>query len=427
MESQHRLLGKPPSKLHVAMAFCIRLPKERWRRLGAINVSLICSCGLILLVFLLASVYSRPGSSITAARILFQGDCTTSNRLDLALHLVINIFSTCVLASSNFFMQVVSSPTRKEVDYAHHSLHSLEIGVSSFKNLGSLSWFKIVTWAGLFLSSVPLHLLMNSAIYATGYEGGSWQLTMATAGFVNQTVDYFVPGASLALPGDSCPSHPDGMDDLACPYTSYQFPDSDYIEISVGLGGYGAASYVDSYWNDSSATVDITKASETSSAWKVLTPSECFAEYRFCKPRQKYRDLVVVVDNVDDGWTRSEVYDFNGSPASNLSQFWDGHMDPNSTNSLWYSAQCSIWRDSSDMRVPKYCDSSQVTQGTGCAGALGEPHGIDWLNTTELHGDWTIPFRPSGLVVPSAFGYDEQFNELTVKQYVRLFPSPLGR
>lgn len=392
----------------------MRFPEERWRRLGAINVSLICSCGLIFLIFLLTSVYSRPGRSIIAARILFQGDCTTANRLDLALHLVINIFSTCVLASSNFFMQVVSSPTRKEVDYAHHSLHSLEIGVSSFKNLGSLSWFKIVTWAGLFLSSVPLHLLLNSAVYATGYEGGNWQLTLATEGFVDHTVDYFVPGASLAVSGSSCPEAPSGTNLTCSSPFDFRYP---YSRSDQGSMGYGSVVDINTYWSEfSTMTINIMNAYENASGWEVLTPAECFAEYRFCKPRQKYRDLVVVVDNVDNGWTRSEVYDFNGSPASNLSQFWDDLVDPNSRNSLWFSAECSIWRDSSDTRILQYCDSSREGERPGCAGALGAHNGVEWRNTTELEGNWTIPFRPSDLGVPSAFGYNEEYNDLTVKQ-----------
>lgn len=382
-----------------------------------LNVSLIISCGLILTICLLSFTLSRPGSTITEAKILFHGKCKTSNNLDLFLQFVINIFSTCVLASSNFFMQIVSSPTRKEIDHAHRSLHSLEIGVSSFKNLGVLSWFKILAWAGLFLTSVPIHILFNSAIYPIDYQGSDWHLTIATPGFVDQTVDYFVPGASLAS-GSGCPAAPYGTN-LSCSYSNMSIKAGSYQDTLTSAGAWGFGQ------NDTLDRTNITRAAQHSSSWELLTPSDCFDEYRFCKPKQKYRDLVVVVDGVP-GWTRSEVYNFSGSAASNLSQFWDPQIPPDSLNSLWYSAPCTLWRyGSSGASLPKICDSSDppspytdltgLTGPPGCSGALGEPSGVDWIGTSKLQGDWVIPFRPANMTVPPAFGYDSRFSELPVK------------
>lgn len=397
------------------MGLSEQLPKERWRRLGLLNVSLIISCGLIITICLLSFTLSRPGSTITEAKILFWGKCSTSNNLDLFLQFVINVFSTCVLASSNFFMQIVSSPSRKEIDHAHRSLHSLEIGVSSFKNLGALSWFKILAWAGLFMTSVPIHLLFNSAIYPIDYQGSDWHLTIATPGFVSQTIDYFVPGASLAA-GSSCPAAPYGIN-LSCSYAN----------ISIDTNGYGDTLTTAGSWgfgqNDSLARADITRAAQNSASWELLTPSDCFDQYKFCKPRQEYRDLVVVVDKVP-GWTRSEVYNFSGSAARNLSQFWDPQIPPDSLNSLWYSAPCTLYRygDYGEASGAKICGSSSpptpydsVTVQPGCSGALGEPSGVDWIGTTKLQGSWTIPFRPANMTIPSAFGYDAKFSELPVK------------
>lgn len=390
------------------MGLSERLPKERWRRLGTLNVSLIISCGLILTICLLSFTLSRPGSTITEAKILFQGKCSTSNSLDLFLQFTINIFSTCVLASSNFFMQIVSSPTRKEIDHAHRSLHSLEIGVSSFKNLGALSWFKILAWAGLFLTSVPIHILFNSAIYPIDYQGSEWHLTIATPGFVDQTVDYFVPGASLAAVS-SCPDRPNGTN-LYCNYSEISINAGGDQDILTKAGAYGFGQH--------DSPENVTRAAQNSASWKFLAPSDCFDQFKFCRPRQEYRDLVVVVDKVP-GWTRSEVYNFSGSSASNLSQFWDPRIPPDSLNSLWYSASCQVGRYGSSWangnRVPKICGSSLPRNDYGCGGALGEPSGVDWIATTKLQGSWTIPFRPANMTVPPDFGYDAKFSELPVK------------
>lgn len=409
----------------IDMGLSKRLPKEKWRRLGILNVSLITSCGLILLAGLISVTSSRPGSTILEARILFRGECRTSNNLNLFLQLVINIFSTCVLASSNFFMQIVSSPTRNEIDRAHRSLHSLEIGVSSLKNLGSLSWFKILAWAALFLTSVPIHLLFNSVIYPIDYQGSDWHLTIAAPGFVNQSVDYFIPGASLAAAGSSCPASPDEPDfKSACSYPNISINAGtlDDTLTTAGSSGYGQ--------DDPLARTNVARAAQNSSSWEILTPSDCFDQYRFCKPRQKYRDLVVVVDEVS-GWTRSEVYNFSGNEADALSRFWDPQIPPNRLNSLWYSTPCRLWRNGNgqDRSLPGICDSSIPPTADmnglshGCSGALGEPSGVDWIGGAKLQGSWRFPFRPENMTVPSSFGYDEKFNEMVVK-HCRAEPNP---
>lgn len=354
---------------------------------------------------------------MTEAKILYRGQCSTSNSLNLFLQLIINIFSTCVLASSNFFMQIVSSPTRKEIDHAHRSLHSLEIGVSSLKNLGTLSWFKILAWAGLLLTSIPIHLFFNSTIYPIDYQGSDWHLTIATPGFVNQSVDYFLPGASLATAGSNCPSSPNGTS-LGCSYAN--------ITVNAGPGSSGEILTEAGKWgfgsNDSLDGMKIAWAAQHSSSWKLLTPSDCFDEFRFCKPRQEYRDLVVVVDEVS-GWIRSEVYNFSGSAAGSLSQFWDPQIPPNRLNSLWYSAPCRLERIGSGhvFNFPWICISSlpgdDLLSGfsNGCSGALGDPSGVDWIDTTKLQGSWRIPFRLANMTIPTSFGFDNRFSELPVK------------
>ena len=56
-------------------------------------------------------------------------------------------------------MQVISSPTRKEVDIAHQKGRWLDVGIPSMRNLRGISWMRIVMWSILALSSIPLHLM----------------------------------------------------------------------------------------------------------------------------------------------------------------------------------------------------------------------------------------------------------------------------
>ncbi len=93
------------------------------------------------------------------------GDCNTTKRLSQWLHLLINIVSTILLGASNYSMQGLSSPIRQMIDKAHQSGIWLGIGVPSIRNIRWLSQPRIAIWCLLTLSSVPLHLMYNSAVF----------------------------------------------------------------------------------------------------------------------------------------------------------------------------------------------------------------------------------------------------------------------
>lgn len=56
-------------------------------------------------------------------------------------------------------MQLLVSPTRREVDQAHSNKSWVDIGVPSVRNLRFISFKRVVLWSLLALSSIPLHLL----------------------------------------------------------------------------------------------------------------------------------------------------------------------------------------------------------------------------------------------------------------------------
>ena len=95
------------------------------------------------------------------------GSCQKTKDLSLWLHLIINALSTILLASSNYCMQILSSPTREEVDRAHSRHIWLDIGVFSVRNLRSIARSRVILWWLLAFSGVPLHLLYNSAVFST--------------------------------------------------------------------------------------------------------------------------------------------------------------------------------------------------------------------------------------------------------------------
>jgi hypothetical protein len=75
------------------------------------------------------------------------------------IDLVINILSTLLLGASNNCTQLLVAPKRKYISDAHAAGRYLDVGVSSIRNFMAVSRWRQCLCAGLFLSSIPLHLL----------------------------------------------------------------------------------------------------------------------------------------------------------------------------------------------------------------------------------------------------------------------------
>jgi hypothetical protein len=162
-----------------------------WRRLAILNIGGMVLLTLLLCGLTVASILKTDLSQISndgihndnisradAMRNIFQfydSSCSerTAQNINTVLHLIVNAVSSTVLASSNFFSQVLSSPSRAEVDVSHAQGRSLDIGVLSWRNVLRLSPFKTVAWIALLITSLPLHLLFNSAILQWADYGAS--------------------------------------------------------------------------------------------------------------------------------------------------------------------------------------------------------------------------------------------------------------
>ncbi|KAL9045807.1 MAG: hypothetical protein Q9214_001214 [Letrouitia sp. 1 TL-2023] len=94
-------------------------------------------------------------------------------------------------------MQCLSSPTRGELDKAHRRHIWLDIGVPSVRNIWRISRSKMALWFLLAFSSIPLHLLYNSAVFsalsAREYDVFTVSPGFANGSFFNET----------AVPADS--------------------------------------------------------------------------------------------------------------------------------------------------------------------------------------------------------------------------------
>ncbi|KAJ5780256.1 hypothetical protein N7457_005416 [Penicillium paradoxum] len=111
--------------------------------------------------------YNELGKHHGRNTVLYEGDCEKVHHLGVGLHLLINLLSTSLLSASNYGMQCLAAPTRQVIDKAHKAGRWLDIGVPSVRNLFRVSKGRSVLWLCLAFSSLPFHLIYNSAIYQT--------------------------------------------------------------------------------------------------------------------------------------------------------------------------------------------------------------------------------------------------------------------
>jgi hypothetical protein len=130
--------------------------------LVAVIVTLFVNVGL--LVFAIVGPNRGFNNGIGT---LLQDECSKITRYNISVHLIINAMSTLLLSGSNYCMQCLSAPTRREIDNAHKRGISLDIGIPSLRNLAVLGRWKVLMWILLGISSLPLHLFYNSVIYAS--------------------------------------------------------------------------------------------------------------------------------------------------------------------------------------------------------------------------------------------------------------------
>lgn len=105
---------------------------------------------------------TRPGSKISGGVgvLAEETTCTRAKTIDTGMHVLINVLSTVLLAGSNYCMQCLSAPTRRQIDEAHRAGRWVDVGVQSVRNLVfAVSGRNALLWVLLSLSSLPLHLL----------------------------------------------------------------------------------------------------------------------------------------------------------------------------------------------------------------------------------------------------------------------------
>lgn len=312
-----------------------------WRKAAFINTTLVAA---VFLVLLSCHMFLWAKSGILAGyQIIHSGSCVEKGvgLLNTLLHLSINILSTLVLASTNFFMQVLNAPSREELDKAHEKGSWLDIGVPSPRNAFRVSRFKTTMWILFFSSSIPIHLLFNSSIFSTDDRGSEFSYfvfdeSLLTGGAI------FDPGTSLSVPNFEFIMYP-----------AYD-PTTNTWESSVGLDIFRKG-YLETLHPNISRSIHATVEEILHGGWHKLDMNSCSSMYNgiSCSGLRAYRNVALILSG-SSGWNRSQVWDLPEHEAS----VWDEYLPVSVNNSLWYAAQPSNFTEHS-------CSMSLFDPGPG--------------------------------------------------------------
>lgn len=130
-----------------------------WRMgvlLGSCATAFVLACNIAAVV---KSYQTDQGFDRDGIAVLMAGGRYSMFMWNIFLHLVINVFSTVLLAASNYTMQVLNAPTRTEIEQTNERGSWFDIGLLSLHNLRRVPRKRAILCVTLALSSLPLHLL----------------------------------------------------------------------------------------------------------------------------------------------------------------------------------------------------------------------------------------------------------------------------
>jgi hypothetical protein len=237
---------------------------EGWRFGVFVSIIAVTICLVAELIMLIcAMTLNKAGGDKNGIGVLYVGDCAKVERINTILAIPLNVIATVLVATSNYVMQCLSAPSRREVDEAHAAGSYLNIGISSVHNLlHKMSW-KSALWLSLVLTTVPIHLFLNSAFFGA-LQANNYGVMVVTRGWETD---------KSSIDGNS------GSWDILAEWIwsfndTFSVPLDDKLPLSM--------------WQRS-----------TSGRTKLLSKDECFAKYS--TQLQSTASNVVVVTKQDTG------------------------------------------------------------------------------------------------------------------------------
>ncbi|KAJ5109388.1 hypothetical protein N7456_006063 [Penicillium angulare] len=115
---------------------------------------------------------------------MYRGSCKTAQYMKIGLHLLLNVLSVAMTATSSYCCTILMAPSRSDVDEAHAKGTWLSIGVSSWRNFWNLKAQSQVLWVSLLATSMIMQMVYNSVVYSS-LNANTYPAIVAPLNFVS--------------------------------------------------------------------------------------------------------------------------------------------------------------------------------------------------------------------------------------------------
>jgi hypothetical protein len=154
-DSQGELVQILPGHGTELIGMGMRQAIRGWR--GGVILNCIIA-GLIVLATVISFVVAIATERNGESRI-FLGTCASTQMLSFGLHAAMSLVCMSILVAANYGFQILTSPTRVEVDMAHDAGRWLDIGLPSFRNMRSIARTRAIVAGVLLTAAVSVQVM----------------------------------------------------------------------------------------------------------------------------------------------------------------------------------------------------------------------------------------------------------------------------
>lgn len=136
-----------------------------WR--GGVTLNVLLAFFVFVITIVCVGLAGARGNISAGASTILEGSERKVQGANWGVHAVVNVFAIVLIAGTNYIFQILSSPTRPEVDSAHERFKWLDIGIPSLRNLRLISPARAILSATLIMLAFTSQIIYNSLIFTT--------------------------------------------------------------------------------------------------------------------------------------------------------------------------------------------------------------------------------------------------------------------
>ncbi|KAF7550537.1 hypothetical protein G7Z17_g5652 [Cylindrodendrum hubeiense] len=152
-----------------------------WR--GGVTLNALLAFLVFVAAILCLALAGAKGKISGGGSSVVDGDAGKVRGANWGVHAVVNVFAIVLIAGANYVVQILSSPTRCEVDIAHEKSTWVDIGIPSLRNLGLISSTRAALSAILLVIAVGSQIIYNSLIFTT-HSAAATNMALVSTSFI---------------------------------------------------------------------------------------------------------------------------------------------------------------------------------------------------------------------------------------------------